>query len=236
MDITELKTALGDELFEQVAEKVAGVDNLTLINKADGKWIPKARFDAERQTAKSLQEQITDLNNQLAESAKTVESTNESYKAQIGKLQETIGKHEARISELTTGINERDTKIGSLTEDLKTRDGTIEGLNKAVSERDANISGMRREAKIRKEVAKFHPKDDDLVYRLIDQTKIGEGEDGSLTGIDEQIEDLKKEHAYMFGKEYSRKGGVTEPDVKQQIEKTSTNEKANAAIRAAFAR
>lgn len=233
MDISELKATLGDDLYAQVTEKVSGVENLRLINTADGKWIPKSRFDAERQTSKDLQSQIDDLNKQIADSAKAAETAGASYKAQIEKLEKSVEESKTKITELTGGISERDAKIGSLTEDLTSRDGTINGLNQNIAERDATISGMRREAQIRRELSKFSPRDPDIVYKLIDQSKIGE-EGGNLTGLTEQIDSLKKEQAYLFGKPYSHKGGFD--DKPTETPKHTGNADINNAIRSAFGR
>lgn len=43
--------------------------------------------------------------------------------------------------------------------------------------------------------------DTDLVYGLLDKSKLVFGEDGKLTGIDDQIKDLQKNKAFLFGKD-----------------------------------
>ena len=235
MDITELKTVLGDELFTQVQTKVQGLENLRLINTSDGKWIPKNRFDAERQSNKDLQTQIEALNTQITEHTQSAEQAASAYKTQLEKLEKTVKERDAKIGELTAGITERETRIGSLSEDIKNRDTQIAGLNADISRRDAEITGMHREAGIRRALEKHHPKDTDLVMKLLDTSKITEDESGKLTGLDEQIEALKKDSGYLFGRAYSPRGGFQEGE-KTNPPRTGGNADVNAVIRGACGR
>ena len=236
MEINELKTALGEELFTQVSAKVAGIENLRIINTGDGKWIPKTRFDAERQQSKDLQAQMEDLKNQLEENTRSAEQAAEGYQAQIERLKKSMGEREAKMNELTGGLNEKESRITALTEDLKNRDGTIEGLQAEIGKRDSQIADLHREGAIRRELEKHHPRDADIVYRLLDQTKISRNEDGSWSGIQEQLEGLKKDQSYLFGRTYSHKGGFPEGSAAENPPRAGENTDVNAVIRSACGR
>ena len=60
-----LKPILGDELFAQFVEKMNGATGVTLVNTADGSFVPKAKFDDANDKAKTLSQQIATLTAQL---------------------------------------------------------------------------------------------------------------------------------------------------------------------------
>ena len=86
-----LKAALGDELLAQVSEKLKGADNISLVNLSDGNYIPKAKFDEERQAGKAYKAQIEELNGKLGE-LQALAQDNESLKSQIQQLQDNLQK------------------------------------------------------------------------------------------------------------------------------------------------
>ena len=53
-----LKPILGDDLFGQFAEKMSSAEGVNLANIADGSYIPKAKFDEERNANKQYKTQI----------------------------------------------------------------------------------------------------------------------------------------------------------------------------------
>ena len=155
MDITMLKTHLGDELYAQVEERLGALDGFQVIATNDGSWLPKSRLDAEITKRKDLQSTINGLTGQLNEAKQKLEES--------ANLQQQVDK---------------------LTADLTERDGTI--------------TGLRRSGKIREALLKAHAKDAAVLEKLLDSAKIGEDENGNLTGVDEQIAALKENSAYLF--------------------------------------
>ena len=107
MNIDFLKPYLGDELFSQVTEKLDGVSGLTLANIADGSYVPKSKFDNERNKNQTLASQLTELNDQLS-------AANE----KIG----TLDSLNQQISQLTQDVADRDGKIASLSLDYDIKD------------------------------------------------------------------------------------------------------------------
>lgn len=79
-DLTE---KLGEELVKSISEKTADFN----VDIAEEKFIPKAKFDAERNQVKELTAQITARDGQLAELQKSAKG-NEELTKQITALQE----------------------------------------------------------------------------------------------------------------------------------------------------
>ena len=124
-------------------------------------------------------------------------------------------------------------------EDLK-KDGSVEDLKnqleaaqeankKAKKEHDAEIANMKFDTAIEKALANaIHP---DLLSGKIDRTKLKLSNDGSVTGLDEQVKVLKEIYKDQFGNGKAgnklnnpdgRSGGVT----KEQFDKMGYSERA----------
>ena len=91
-----LKPVLGDELYTQFDEKMSAAEGISLVNLTDGQYIPKAKFDEERNTNKGYKSQIDELNQKLAELQKAVDG-NETLKGQIAQLQSDITARDAAL-------------------------------------------------------------------------------------------------------------------------------------------
>jgi hypothetical protein len=81
-----LKEHLGEELYNQVAEKLKGNDKVKLANLAEGGYVDKGKFTAAEQIKKDLETQIADRDSQL-ETLKKSAGDNETLKAKIAELQ-----------------------------------------------------------------------------------------------------------------------------------------------------
>ena len=137
--------------------------------------------------------------------------------------------------QLTKDVKARDKQL----EDLK-KDGSVEDLKnqleaaqeankKAKKEHDAEIANMKFDTAIEKALANaIHP---DLLSGKIDRTKLKLSNDGSVTGLDEQVKVLKEIYKDQFGNGKAgnklnnpdgRSGGVT----KEQFDKMGYSERA----------
>lgn len=247
MEIEELKVHLGDELYEQVSEKLSGVDNLRVINTASGAWIPKAKFEDERKAAKELQANMQSTIDTLTHEAeeretKAAQTLRDRESVHTKKLaeataavEETRSKLQAEIDKLTADAQTKATEFEALKTDLTSKAGTIAELTKTVAERENTISSLYREAKERRLIRASGARDEDVVLKLIDQGKVSEGENGSLVGLSEQLEDLKKSSGYLFSREHAQRGGFTGGKEQTNVKQPATAD-VNAAIRAAFGR
>lgn len=196
MSIDFLKPFLGDELFAQVSEKLEGAQGLTLVNTADGSYVPKAKFNEANNTVKTLQQQVQTLTAEL-----------ETAKAAAGE---------------TTALNE---KIAQLTKDVQDRDTKIQAIGV-----DYDVKDAIRGAKAR---------DVDIVFGLVDRSKVKRGKDGKLTGVDEQIKAIREGKSFLFEDDNpgGTKGGFDgQQDIIGGTKGGSTNAAMNAAIRAGFGR
>jgi len=119
MDISSLKTYLGDELFGQVEEKLKGVDGMQLIATNDGSWLPKSRLDEELNKLKDSRTTISTLTRQLEEAKKagesvtTLQATIDSLKQQVAERDTTITgmKRSGKIQDKLRAANAKDVAV-----------------------------------------------------------------------------------------------------------------------------
>ncbi len=120
-------------------------------------------------------------------------------------------------------LNTEKTKTEGLKNDLKVKEGVIEELNAKIKEAGSvDIEEIKKQAKEEgftegsKEVEEFKKtnalkssikgaKDFDLVYSKLDQEKIKYEKDDKgeykVSGIDEQIKDVKEKYSFLFEEE-----------------------------------
>lgn len=118
MDITMLKTHLGDELYSQVEEKLGGLDGFNVIATNDGSWMPKSRLDAEITKRKELQTTVNSLTTELNDTKKQLEAS--------GTLQ-------SQVDQLTRDLAERDQTITGMKRSGKIREALSKANAKDVS-------------------------------------------------------------------------------------------------------
>ena len=235
MELDMLKEQLGDELYGNVSKRLQGVDNLRIIDTQDGSWIPRARFDEERRGLKSAQEQLRQLQGEQEEFRKSREAEEKAWKEQVAALKGDVARRDEQIESLSASMQERDSCIEGLRGDVKSRDGTIEQLRTGLAEREGQIRTLHLHGREKELVRKAGARDPEVVFRLLDQGRISVAEDGTVTGLTEQLEALKKESGYLFQREHAPRGGWAMPGA-QEAEGHTLSGNVNAAIRAAFGR
>ena len=235
-------------LFPEATKEA--IDQLLDINSTDiGKAVNKGQTTQEQLEAqiKGLNEQITTLNAQAKD-----------LNAQIKGLTDDVAKRDSTIKTLTdekeTAINEikaqyevdtknlNDTHAGELkslqdqltaaTERAKLADtltDRVTKLTQEVADRDATIANNNKEYRVKDVVRNRHAKNVDIVYKMLDTSKITE-EEGKLNGLDEQLDALEKSDSYLFDSNTgNQRGGVNgNPDVGNS---TGANDAVNQAIR-----
>jgi chromosome segregation ATPase len=90
-----LKELLGEELFEQVNEKL---DDDTKLIVNDGNYIPKEKFDEKSEKVAALEKQISQRDEQI-EQLKEDTNTSEELKSKIEELQEKNEKTKTELQE-----------------------------------------------------------------------------------------------------------------------------------------
>lgn len=123
--------------------------------------------------------------NEEAAARKNAEASYNDVKAELDKLKESAGDNEAMQKQ-----------IRELQDELKTKE----------SDYAKEIADLRINNAIASAIG-TSAHDTDIVSGLIDKSKLILSEDGKLTGLDEQVKDIKKDKPYLF------KDGETYPDV-----------------------
>lgn len=172
-----LEKILGEELFNQVKEKIG--DKKIMID--DGNFIPKNRFDEVINQKNELKEQVTNLN-------------------------ETLKNNSIEFEKLKTsadGNKELETKLQEYQDKLNQ---TQEGFNKTLQnkeiewqQREAN---NKKSYAVREKLLLEHIKGNDymdLVMNKIDLEKITE-ENGKFNGLDEVVGGIKEGFPDLFNK------------------------------------
>ena len=110
-------------------------------------------------------------------------------------------KLKEQLDEQTRLVNELKEK-GNLSDEYKTQ---IDQLKASLEQKDkdykAEIAGMRKTNAIEKALSEAKAKESKAVMPYLDQTKILVNDDGSVTGLKEQLEAIKKDHSFLFDAE-----------------------------------
>jgi uncharacterized protein YydD (DUF2326 family) len=100
---TDLKTLLGEELFNQVTAKLGDKHKVAVVS--DGNWIPKSKFDEVNTAKKTAEDTLKERDKQLDDLKKSA-GDNATLKEQIQKLQDdnktAKDKYDADMKELRT--------------------------------------------------------------------------------------------------------------------------------------
>ncbi len=137
--------------------------------------------------------------------------------------------------QLTKDVKARDKQLEDLkkagsVEDLKNQlEAAQEANKKAKKEYDAEIANMKYDTAIEKALANaIHP---DLLSGKIDRTKLKLSDDGSVTGLDEQVKVLKETYKDQFGNgkagnKLNNPDGRSDGVTKEQFDKMGYSERA----------
>ena len=122
----------------------------------------------------------------------------------------------AAKSNLETQIKERDKQLETLKKtagDKEKLEATIKQLQEdnksAKTKYETDLKNLRIDSAVKLKLSGT-AQDVDIVASLIDKTKLIVGDDGSVTGLDEQINPLKQSKPFLF-KEIKSKGGSYDP-------------------------
>lgn len=165
----DLKELLGEELFQQVNEKL---DEETELMVNDGSYIPRDKFNEER-------EKVKELNSELDTAKTQLEQTNEKLE-DLKEVAESKDEVESKLSEIKSEYEE-------YKENEKKRINRMKLTN-------------RLEKKlIEKENA--HPKTVDLIVGEFDLDKMELTDEGEIVGYSEQVGKVKDKREPLFGVE-----------------------------------
>ncbi len=142
---------------------------------------------------------------EVNEAKKQLELSANEHKAQLEGLKKSAGENEdlkAQISELQSQNQQKDAEYQEKLKDLQ----LTNAIKLAIAER---------------------AQDSDLVVGLIDKSKLILGDDGTVTGLDEQVKSLKESKGFLFKEEKTQETPKPEPGFRigavQQPETTKTD-------------
>lgn len=110
--------------------------------------------------------------------------------------------------------DDHDDDDGDLTKGVKGKKKdspvTQKALEKLLAAKDKEkedaLKAQKVEFATREKLREAKAKDSDIVFGLLDRSKIAFGEDGKLTGLDEQLESLTKDKSFLFDVDDSEGG------------------------------
>lgn len=105
-------------------------------------------------------------------------------------------------------------QLNTLTTDLanaRNEAVTAKDLKAKLDAADAKIKTMQRASAIHDSLVQYKPKDAKMLAKLLDDSKITVGDDGTISGLQEQVDALKESSGYLFTDTPDDKGGNPNP-------------------------
>lgn len=136
-----------------------------------------------------------------------VNEENKGYKKQINDLNQELGKLKGKV------------------EDNEDVEQTIKDLQQQIDNKEKEMASIRKTNAIKFEVLKANPNDVADILPHLKQDSITLAEDGTMTGLEEQLSTLKETKAYLFKEEGPNgtggiKGGGAKPNLNNNIPST----------------
>lgn len=187
----DLKELLGEELLNQVTAKL-GDNKIAIVS--DGSYIPKDKFNSINDRKKELEGQVGSLKKiadeyegmkpQL-EAMKTASSENPLLKQQLDDLQKKLDSSSTQMKDYQTKNQEWESKYKSTQIDTAIKLGLVN--------------------------AKVNPKYTDLLSTKFDKTKFELDENGTVKGLDEQLQSVQENYKELFGEVIPGSAGNNPP-------------------------
>ena len=103
-------------------------------------------------------------------------------------------------------IKGKDTKIGELTEKVKKFDGVdVVKLQQDVKDWEKkyqdDLAATKKEAAIKLAITSAKPRNEKALMALLDTDIVKLNDDGTVTGLKEQLENIKKDNGFLFEEE-----------------------------------
>jgi prefoldin subunit 5 len=109
-----------------------------------------------------------------------------------------VNEEKKQYKEQVDNLNKELGKLQKQLEDNQGATETIENLKKQIKDKEEEMIKIRKQNTIKFEVLKYNPNDvADILPHLKDES-ITITEDGTITGLKEQLENLKENKPYLF--------------------------------------
>lgn len=102
------------------------------------------------------------------------------------------------------------TQLDTLTADLTTARNeaiTANDMKTRLEAAEAKVKAFQRSTAIHDGLVQYKPRDAKMLAKLLDDSKISIADDGSISGLAEQVEALKQSSGYLFADMPDPKGG-----------------------------
>lgn len=127
-----------------------------------------------------------------------------------------------KVSNLTTQLEEKDTQLAGLqdvdADKLNAEITRLQDENKSQRENyEKQIATQQRDYAIASELTSAKARNSRAVKALLDDSKITIGEDGTIRGLREQLQELQRSDSYLFDTAVDTGGGGNPPNVNPTI-------------------
>lgn len=139
-------------------------------------------------------------------------------KEQIDKIMDQNGQD---IEEYKTNANKEKLRADGLQSQLETLTtdltnarndaSTLRDVQARLDAADAKVKAYQRNESILGALGAFKPRDAKMLAKLLDDEKITIADDGTISGLNEQVEALKASSAYLFADSPDPRGGNPNP-------------------------
>ena len=85
---------------------------------------------------------------------------------------------------------------------------TASELRRQLGEAQARLDASTKANAVRDAITQYKPRDAAMIMRLLDMDKITVGQDGTLTGLKEQMDPMKEASAFLFADAPDSSGGT----------------------------
>ncbi|TCS78777.1 phage scaffolding protein [Tepidibacillus fermentans] len=128
-------------------------------------------------------------------------------KAKFDEINEQRKLYKQQAEDLNKQLDDMKKQVKG-NEELQNR---IQELQTKLQESEGKIKDVSISAAIKMAAMKANAKDPDIISMLIDKSKLNIKEDGSIEGLDEQLQSIAESKAFLFGDVQTKIGGASNP-------------------------
>lgn len=109
-----------------------------------------------------------------------------------------VNEEKKQYKEQVDNLNKELGKLQKQLEDNQAANETIEKLKQQIKDKEAEMEKIRKQNAIKFEVLKYNPNDVADILPHLKEDTVTIAEDGTITGLKEQLENLKENKPYLF--------------------------------------
>lgn len=109
-----------------------------------------------------------------------------------------VNEEKKQYKEQVDNLNKELGKLQKQLEDNQAANETIEKLKQQIKDKETEMEKIRKQNAIKFEVLKYNPNDVADILPHLKEDTISIAEDGTITGLKEQLDSLKENKPYLF--------------------------------------